>query len=148
MMIDWRKYLSQMAFALAVIGALLALVSFAGCAWSSQTRTQTNDQSRVQGSAGGLPIDVVVTRQVVAQEQASGETRSPAIESLASGAMQGAGVGGPVGGLIGLAGGALAAWFAAKGTVKSLKDQVDYHRKDADDAWQKADERALKLPPT
>lgn len=148
MNMDWRTYLAQMAFALAVVGALLLILAVSGCAWSSQTRTQTTDQSRVQGTAGGLPVDVVVTRQVVAQEQASGETRAPAIESMAQGAMQGAGVGGPVGGLLGLAGGALAAWFAAKGTVKTLKDQVEYHRKDADEAWQKADERALKLPPT
>jgi hypothetical protein len=37
--------------------------------------------------------------------------------------------------------------MATKGTVKTLKDQIEYHKRDAEEGWQKADERALKLPP-
>ena len=131
-----------------IVLSILSLLMCSGCAWSSQTRTNTNDRSRIQGTAGGLPVDVVVERQVEAQEQTAGETRSPALEAMASSAGQGVLSGGPIGGLIGLAAGAFAAWKAASGTVKTLKDQVEYHKKDADEAWQKADERALKLPPT
>ena len=68
--------------------------------------------------------------------------------------MQGAGVGGPIGGLLGLAGGALAAWFAAKPLLKNKDRQLEERderlarlRIDRDEGWQKADERALKLPP-
>jgi len=131
--------------ALLVIAGLLLILG--GCAWSSNTRTQTNDRSRIQGTAGGLPVDVIVERQVVAQEQASGETSAPALAAMASSAASGVMSGGPIGGLIGLAAGAFAAWKAASGTVKTLKDQVEYHKKDADEGWTKADERALKLPP-
>lgn len=148
MRFDWRQLFARLLFAALALFVMWCLLIMTGCSWSAQTRTQTNDRSRIQGTAAGVPVDVVVERQVEAQEQTSGETRAPAIAAMASQVATGTSLGGPVGGLLGLITGAATAWFASKGTMKTLRDQLEYHKKDAEEGWQKADERALKLPPT
>jgi hypothetical protein len=77
----------------------------------------------------------------------------PVVSAIAASATIGAtggsmGLGQVLGGLAALAATTAAGWAARQGTVKSLKDQVEYHRVDADEGWRKADERALKLPPS
>ena len=145
MKFDWSQCLRDLAILFVLAG--MAILLF-GCSWSSQTRTQTNDRSRIQGTAAGVPVDVVVERQIEAQEQTAGETRAPALGAMASAVAQGSAFGGPVGGILGLIAGAASAWMATKGTMKTLKDQIEYHKQDAAEGWQKADERALKLPPS
>ncbi len=77
---------------------------------------------------------------------------APIVSAVASSAAMGAtgggmGLGQVFGGLAALAVTTAAGWAARQGTVKGLKDQVEYHRGDADEGWRKADERALRLPP-
>lgn len=48
--------------------------------------------------------------------------------------------------LLALAGTAAAAYKARGGEVKQLKDENEYHKRDAAEGWEKADERALMLP--
>lgn len=68
--------------------------------------------------------------------------------AAATGGASGLGLGPILGGLATLAATTAAGWAARQGTVKQLKDQVDYHKEDAEEGWRKADERALKLAPT
>jgi hypothetical protein len=149
MKIDWENYLIQTAIsAVVILSFILILGCLSSCAWSSQTRMQTNDKSRIQGTAGGLPVDVTVERQIEAQEQTAGETRSPALAAMASSVVEGGMSGGPIGGLIGLALGAFTAWKAASGTIKKLEADSTEGWQEAKRHQERAEQYALKLPPS
>ena len=73
---------------------------------------------------------------------------APIVSAVASSAAIGATGGGMgLGPIIAAVLAAAGGWASRQGTVKGLKDRVEYHSADADEGWRKADERALKLPP-
>lgn len=168
-MIDWQKYVAQMAFALALFGAGLVLLAISGCAStgesrSDQKRTQhevviEKSQLPVTGADGAVQLVPVIKTterwmdegvRTTSNDERHTTVDVPAIAAVAAPIIQGAsglGVGQVAGGLATLALTTAAGWLARQGSVKTLKDQVDYHRKDAEEGWRKADERALKLPP-
>ena len=174
-MIDWRKYLAQMVFTAAVLGAVLAIVSMSGCASTGDVRS---DQAKTQHevivtkkqvvilATEAVPEHVVNTTETVERwmdEKTKIETHDekhqapdlPAAEKVISAGAQGFGTGGPIGGAIGLIMGGLAAWKAIQPLVKTKDQQLEERDKrlerlriDRDEARALADERALKLPPT
>jgi Flp pilus assembly protein TadB len=175
MRIDWRRYLYQMAFALAVIGAALVLLSISGCASESRgTRANHRVEKRqtqvvipATSDAAASIVPVTETTEIWEDEKSQVETKSgPDLEKIApavaaisgavvSGGAGGLGLGSILGAVATLATTTGAAWLARGGQVKALKDQVETHKADAQEGWQeakahqqRAEQYALKLPPT
>ena len=151
----------------AIIIAILAVLC--GCASRGNAQKAVHRVEKVQtfvvipatAEAAAVVQPVVEIHESWEDEQSQHEETAgpdvkqiaPIVSAVASSAAIGTTVGGMgfgqvLGGLAALAATTAAGWAARQGTVKSLKDQVEYHRVDADEGWRKADERALRLPPT
>jgi hypothetical protein len=172
MNIDWRKYLAQMAFVLALFGAGFVMLFLFGCA-SQSTGVRTNHRvekhqvhvvipATAEASASIVPVTNTV--EIWEDEQTKTESTSgpdmkqiaPAVAAVA-GAVATGGTAGGTGGLALLttAGLTLAAYVSRE--VMARKDankqatesqaRIDRLREDRDRHLQRAEEYALRLPP-
>jgi hypothetical protein len=166
-MYDLRKASAWWLLGPLIALSIISLLMCSGCASTGEARS---DGAKVQHevivtkkqvlapATESAPEHIVVLSETVERwldEKTKTETHAethtapdlPAVASAANAGISLIPSGTGVGDLVKLIAGAGTAYLAMRGTVKSLKDQIDYHQKDAAEGWQKADERALKLPP-
>ena len=143
----------------------LLMVSLSGCASRGNAQKAVHKVEKVQtfvvipatAESAAVVQPVTEVHESWEDEQSQHEETAgpdmkqiaPIVKEVASSAAIGATGGGM--GLAPIIAAVLAAaggWASRQGTVKGLKDRVEYHRSDADEGWRKADERALKLPPS
>ena len=159
--------------ALLVIAGLLLILG--GCASLGESRsdgvraqhevTVTKKQTVVPATET-VPEHTVNTTETVehwldekTRIEAHNETHTapdlPAVEKVVSAGVSLIPSGTGVGDLVKLIAGAGTAYVAMRGTMKAVKDQSEFHKKDAEEGWQKAGENqqraeqyARQLPPT
>lgn len=168
---EWERFILAVSILLVVIGAVLML---GGCASLGESRS---DGIRAQHEVMVTKKQVVIPATETIPEHTVNTTETgerwldektktesheekhtapdlPAVEKVVSAGASLIPSGTGVGDLVKLIAGAGTAYVAMRGTMKAVKDQSEFHKKDAEEGWQKAGESqqraeqyARQLPP-
>ena len=173
MNIDWRKYLAQMAFVLALLGAAFVAMSVAGCSSTGRSGTDARTDTRtreVTVTHGQIPVtaadgavslvtvtnttDRTLTQEQVSRIDTQDERHSaPDVAAIAAvaqpiiAAATGLSLGQGAGALATLALTTAAGWMSRRGEVKDKDQRLERLRIDRDETRTRVEQLARQLPP-